>query len=76
MNLIKLEKHQEFAFRLKELMKEKKINTVDLEKVIGISNQSISNWLTSKSEPSLSSLRLLSVYFECSVDYLSGLKEE
>ena len=65
-----------FANRLSELMLEKSINSLDIQKATKISNQAISLWLNDKREPKLYYLWILSDYFECSIDYLVGKSNE
>ncbi len=65
-----------FSTRLKELMQELNLNNTELQRKTGLSNQAISNWLNNKAEPSLSSLKVLAVFFNCSIDFLAGLKDE
>lgn len=61
-----------FADNLKLFMKQSKINQVRLSKETGIAQSAISNWLSGKKEPSITSLWLLADYFNCSVDELIG----
>jgi len=61
--------------RLKELMKEYEVNQSKLAASIGLKQNTISAWLLGKKEPSITSLWLLSDYFEVSIDYLVGRLE-
>ena len=65
-----------FSNRLKELMYENNLNTVQLAKATEISNSRISDWLNHNISPYLSSLVKLSDYFSCSIDFLAGRTEE
>lgn len=65
-----------FAKRLKELMQEKNVNSLDIESATKISNQAISLWLHEKREPKLYYLWVLADYFECSIDYLVGREKD
>lgn len=61
-----------FSENLKQLMKESKINQVQLSKEIGVAQSAISAWLLNKKEPSITSLWLLANFFNCTVDELIG----
>lgn len=60
--------------RLKELMKEEKLNQVKLADKIGVKQNTISAWLLGKKEPSITSLWLLADYFNVDIDYIVGRK--
>lgn len=57
--------NNKFAIRLKELMTEKSVNTLQLQKATKITNQAISLWLTEQREPKLYYLWVLADYFNC-----------
>ena len=57
---------------LKLLRKEKKLTLEELSKIIGISNQMLSNYELGKVNPPLELIIKLSNYFNCSIDYLLG----
>lgn len=61
--------------RLKELMKNYNVNQSQLAEAIGVSQSSISGWVTGKKEPSIESLWKLANYFDETVDYLIGRTE-
>lgn len=61
-----------FGENLRLLMKETRINQVNLSKKIGVAQSAISAWLSGKKEPSITSLWLLADFFGCSVDELIG----
>lgn len=60
--------------RLKELMKEEKLNQVKLAEKIGVKQNTISAWLLGKKEPSINSLWLLADFFNVDIDYIVGRK--
>lgn len=62
-----------FAQRLKELRTEKQLSQMDLALATGISQSAIAKWELSKTEPTASSLIILSRFFGESVDYILGL---
>lgn len=62
-----------FAQRLKELRTEKQLSQMDLARATGISQSAIAKWELSKTEPTASSLIILSEFFGESVDYILGL---
>ena len=64
-----------FSNRLKELMKDKKINSVELAKAINIPRASISNWLICRRSPQIDSLCKLADFFGVSIDYLLGRQD-
>ena len=65
-----------FSERLKELMTDNGLNTLSLEKATGCTNSNISKWLHCKKAPTLNSLIILSDFFECSLDYLTGRSDD
>lgn len=67
---------KEFAENLKELRHEKKMGQVELAKYLEVSKGIISLWENNQREPSMSSLITLSKFFNVSIDYLVGLKDE
>lgn len=66
----------DFSNRLKELMFDNNLNTVQLAKATGISNSRICDWLNYNIFPYISSLVKLSDYFSCSIDFLAGRTED
>ena len=65
-----------FAEQLKALMKEHGLNQVQLAEKVGIKQNTISAWLLKKKEPCIRSLWLIADYFDESVDYLIGRKDD
>lgn len=63
------------AQRIKDLMKSEKLTQMALAHAINVGQSSVSDWLNSKSEPSIESLWKLADFFDVSVDYLIGRKE-
>ena len=63
------------AQRIKELMKSEKLTQMQLAHALEVGQSSISDWLNSKSEPSIENLWKLADFFDVSVDYLIGRKE-
>ena len=61
--------------RIKELMQEQKLNQMRLAEKTGLNQSAISNWLSGKKEPSITSLWLLADCFNTDVDYLIGRKD-
>lgn len=57
---------------LKLLRKERKLTLEELSKIIGISNQMLSNYELGKVNPPLDLIIKLSNFFDCSIDYLLG----
>ena len=65
-----------FAEQLKALMKEHGLNQVQLAEKVGVKQNTISAWLLKKKEPCIRSLWLIADYFDESVDYLIGRKDD
>jgi len=63
------------AQRIEDLMRNEKLTQMQLAKAIGVGQSSVSDWLNSKSEPSVENLWKLADFFDVSVDYLIGRKE-
>ncbi len=63
------------AQRIKDLMKSEKLTQMQLAHALEVGQSSISDWLNSKSEPSIENLWKLADFFDVSVDYLIGRKE-
>lgn len=63
------------AQRIEDLMKHEKLTQMQLAKAIGVGQSSVSDWLNSKSEPSVENLWKICDYFDISLDYLVGRKE-
>ena len=63
------------AQRIKDLMKSEKLTQMQLAHALEVGQSSISDWLNSKSEPSIENLWKLADFFDVSVDYLIGRRE-
>lgn len=63
------------AQRIKDSMKNEKLTQLQLAKAIGVGQSSVSDWLNSKSEPSIDNLWKLADFFDVSIDFLVGRKE-
>lgn len=63
------------AKRIKGLMESEKITQMQLARAINVGQSSVSDWLNTKSEPSIENLWKLADFFDVSVDYLIGKKE-
>ena len=61
-----------FAENLKQFRMEKRMSQAALAKAIGVTQQCVSEWEQKKTEPSLSSLWLISELFNVSLDVLCG----
>ncbi len=64
-----------FSERLGQLRREKGLTQLELAKVLNTTQRRISYMESNKVEPDLSTLVLLSNYFEVSTDYLIGIKD-
>ena len=56
--------------RIKELRKQKKITQKELAKHLKIADSTLSYWEQGKYEPDIKSLKMLSSYFNASIDYI------
>lgn len=65
-----------FKDRLKELRQDKHIGQKALAKILNISHGAISFWENGQREPTMSSLIVLADYFDVSIDYLVGRKND
>lgn len=63
------------AIRLRQLREEKRLSQIDLSKEIHISNTTLSDYERGKSAPDYDKLRILSKYYDVTVDYLLGLTD-
>lgn len=57
---------------LKTLRNEKKISQKAMADILGVSQQTISNYENSEIEPDIDSLARIADYFDTSIDYLVG----
>lgn len=60
--------------RLKKERLKKDINQVELAKYMNVSKQTVSNWENDNRIPDTLTLAKLAEYFNCSTDYLLGIK--
>lgn len=65
-----------FPERLKELMKEEGLNQVQLALNTNLKQNTISSWVLGKKEPSLYNLWTLADYFNVTIDYIVGRKDD
>lgn len=61
------------SIRLKSLMHENETTQQKLAELLGISRQSVAQYLDCSAQPSIDKLYKLAEYFNCSTDYLLGL---
>ena len=61
-----------FSQRLNFLMKNKKIKSVELAKILGVTPQSVGQFKTEVSVPKIETLIKLANFFDVSIDYLLG----
>ena len=67
---------EKFSYRLTVLMEDFNMTQIDLAKKIGISNVTISRYLSGNRIPRLDVITRMSSVFNVSVDYLLGLSEQ
>ncbi len=61
--------------RIRELRTARKLNQVELAKLLGVSKQSVSNWENDNIQPSIEMLIKIAKLFGVSTDYLLGLED-
>ena len=61
--------------RIYELMKEQNLTQTKLANALGMHQSNVSEWLSGKKEPSITSLWFLADFFNVDVDYLIGRKD-
>lgn len=72
-NKVNMEKYNSpFAQNLRNLMKNSNTTQDELANVVGKTRQTVSQYINGISEPSYSTLILISNYFDVSIDYLLG----
>lgn len=59
-----------FSVRLKELREAYKLNQTELGEILGVTNQTVSNWENGNIAPSIERVEKIANYFKVSVDYL------
>ncbi len=65
-----------FAFRVKKLRKEQKMNQQELGEALGLTQTTISAIESGNRTTTIEKLILLAKFFDVSTDYLLGLKDE
>lgn len=65
-----------FAEKLKELRKEKDLTQKEIANKLGVSRVAYTNWENGNREPNIERLVKLADYFDVSIDYLVGRKNE
>ena len=64
-----------FSKRIKELRKENNFTQQELAEKLELTNSTVSDWETGRSEPDLETLTKLAKLFSVTTDYLLGLSE-
>lgn len=59
-----------FSVRLKELREAYKLNQTELGEILGVTNQTVSNWENGNIALSIEMVEKIANYFKVSVDYL------
>lgn len=65
-----------FSKRLRELRTEKNLTQKELASYLNLTPNSVCEWEKERCEPSIDTLKRLSVLFECSIDYLLGHSDD
>ncbi len=61
-----------FAYRVKQLRKEKGLTQLELAQEVGLSKGTVAMWEVNKREASFSTLFKLASFFNTTIDYLLG----
>ncbi len=64
-----------FPENLKSFRKEKKLSQHEISKMLGVTQQCVSEWELGNTDPTLTYLWLIADIFEISIDVLCGRKE-
>ena len=65
-----------FAYRVKKLRQQQKLNQQELGEALGLSQKAISTIESGRRTTTIEKLILLAKFFDVSTDYLLGLKDE
>ena len=65
-----------FKENLKELLLQSNLSQAKLAKEIGVSQRAVSKWLIGQTEPTATNLFKIALFFDVSLDFLLGLKDE
>ncbi|MNL99732.1 HTH-type transcriptional regulator ImmR [compost metagenome] len=66
---------QQFSDRLKTLRKQAGLTQKEMANKLNIQRVTYSHYETGRSQPSIDTLVILALIFECSIDYLVGVSE-
>lgn len=64
-----------FCERLKDLRKENNLSTMQLAKILGVGDSTISRWENGLRVPNIDNLYNIAIFFNVSSDYLIGLEK-
>lgn len=67
---------QDTGFKIKSLIKEKRVSIITVAKCLSVSRQTVYKWISGQSLPSLDNLVQLSVLLETSIDEIIVIKRE
>ena len=67
---------ENFGTLLKELREEKELSQMELSKQIDITQSSIARYELNKTEPKLTDIKKIAIFFGVTADYLLGLKDD
>lgn len=67
---------QKFYEAMQELMDDENLNIINLAEKTNIDRKAITHWFSGRFYPNLESLKKLSNYFHCSIDFLFGLSND
>lgn len=64
-----------FGIKIKELREEKNLSQMELSRLTDISQSAIARYELEKTEPRLSDIRKLCLFFECSANFLLNIED-
>ena len=65
-----------FNTRIKELRKQRELTQKELASAIGVTSGCLSHWEQGTRFPEFESIKALSIFFDVSIDYLTGITDE
>lgn len=67
---------EEISLRIKEMMDKRNVNQSQLAVELGVHQYDVSRMLNGKPFPSISQLKIIASFLDCSLYYLIGIQEE
>jgi len=68
--------YNKFPDRLKKLRNDREISQAKIAPMFGVRQQSYATWETGETQPDIETLLKLAIFFDVTVDYLTGASDE